>query len=159
MRISTAGIAFRNLFRKRSRTVLTVMSLSLSAGVLASLLGFNRGYRDALDRDIDQMGFQVLLTAKGCPYEAATLMLKGGTGLLLDVGANADCKPDNLVEFGVLGSLYAEHIMQIENPKVALMNIGEEDEKGNMLSLVTPMFCLARPTRSRSARRTPPCRL
>jgi glycerol-3-phosphate acyltransferase PlsX len=63
--------------------------------------------------------------------------LKGGTGLLLDVGANADCKPDNLLEFGVLGSLYAEHIMQIENPKVALMNIGEEDEKGNMLVLAS----------------------
>lgn len=63
--------------------------------------------------------------------------LKGGTGLLLDVGANADCKPDNLLEFGVLGSLYAEHIMQIENPKVALMNIGEEDEKGNMLILAS----------------------
>ena len=61
--------------------------------------------------------------------------LKGGIGLLLDVGANADCKPDNLLEFGVLGSLYAEHIMQIANPKVALMNIGEEDEKGNMLAL------------------------
>ncbi|MGV3545561.1 MAG: phosphate acyltransferase PlsX [Pedobacter sp.] len=63
--------------------------------------------------------------------------LKGGVGLLLDVGANADCKPDNLLEFGVLGSLYAEHIMQIENPKVALMNIGEEDEKGNMLTLAS----------------------
>ncbi len=61
--------------------------------------------------------------------------LKGGTGLLLDVGANADCKPDNLLEFGILGSLYAEYVMQIENPKVALMNIGEEDEKGNTLAL------------------------
>lgn len=63
--------------------------------------------------------------------------LKGGTGLLLDVGANADCKPEVLMQFGVLGNLYAEHIMQIPNPKVALMNIGEEDEKGNMLSLAT----------------------
>ncbi|WP_343533328.1 phosphate acyltransferase PlsX [Pedobacter sp.] len=63
--------------------------------------------------------------------------LKGGVGLLLDVGANADCKPDNLVDFGILGSLYAEHIMQIEKPKVALMNIGEEDEKGNMLAMAT----------------------
>jgi glycerol-3-phosphate acyltransferase PlsX len=63
--------------------------------------------------------------------------LKGGTGLLLDVGANADCKPDTLLQFGILGSLYAENIMQIDNPKVALMNIGEEDEKGNMLSLAT----------------------
>lgn len=63
--------------------------------------------------------------------------LKGGTGLLLDVGANADCKPENLLEFGVLGSLYAEYIMQIEKPKVALMNLGEEDEKGNLLSMAT----------------------
>jgi glycerol-3-phosphate acyltransferase PlsX len=63
--------------------------------------------------------------------------LKGGTGLLLDVGANADCKPDILLQFGILGNLYAENIMQIDNPKVALMNIGEEDEKGNTLSLAT----------------------
>ena len=63
--------------------------------------------------------------------------LKGGIGLMLDVGANADCKPDTLVQFGVIGSLYAENVMQINNPKVALMNIGEEDEKGNMLSLAT----------------------
>jgi len=63
--------------------------------------------------------------------------IKGGTGLLLDVGANADCKPDILLQFGVLGSLYAENLLQIEQPKVALMNIGEEDEKGNMLSMAT----------------------
>jgi len=63
--------------------------------------------------------------------------IKGGTGLLLDVGANADCKPDILLQFGALGSLYAENLLQIDNPKVALMNIGEEDEKGNMLSMAT----------------------
>ncbi|WP_285060108.1 phosphate acyltransferase PlsX [Pedobacter ginsengisoli] len=63
--------------------------------------------------------------------------LSGGVGLMLDVGANADCKPDVLLQFGVLGSLYAENVMQINNPKVALMNIGEEDEKGNMLSMST----------------------
>jgi len=63
--------------------------------------------------------------------------LSGGVGLMLDVGANADCKPDTLLQFGILGSLYAENVMQIANPKVALMNIGEEDEKGNMLSMAT----------------------
>ena len=63
--------------------------------------------------------------------------LKGGLGILLDVGANADCKPDNLLQFGVLGSLYAELIYKIPNPRVALMNIGEEEEKGNLLSLAT----------------------
>jgi glycerol-3-phosphate acyltransferase PlsX len=63
--------------------------------------------------------------------------LSGGVGVMLDVGANADCKPDTLLQFGILGSLYAEHVMHINTPKVGLMNIGEEDEKGNMLSLAT----------------------
>ncbi|HQU99883.1 MAG: phosphate acyltransferase PlsX [Bacteroidia bacterium] len=59
---------------------------------------------------------------------------KGGYGLLLDVGVNADCKPENLQQFAMLGSLYAEHVCHIPNPKVALMSIGEEDEKGNVLT-------------------------
>ncbi|MXV16972.1 phosphate acyltransferase PlsX [Hufsiella ginkgonis] len=63
--------------------------------------------------------------------------LKSGYGLMLDVGANADCKPDNLLQFGALGSLYAENILHIKNPKVGLMNIGEEEEKGNLLSMAT----------------------
>ena len=63
--------------------------------------------------------------------------LKGGLGIILDVGANADCKADVLLQFGVLGSLLAESIYGIENPRVALMNIGEEEEKGNLLSLAT----------------------
>lgn len=63
--------------------------------------------------------------------------IKGGTGLLLDVGANADCKPEYLLQFGVLGSLYVENMFNVNNPKVALMNIGEEDEKGNTLSMAT----------------------
>jgi len=61
--------------------------------------------------------------------------LKGGLGILLDVGANADCKPDMLMQFGLLGSLFAEAVYGVPNPKVALMNIGEEEEKGNLLSL------------------------
>ncbi|QJD96577.1 phosphate acyltransferase PlsX [Mucilaginibacter robiniae] len=63
--------------------------------------------------------------------------LKGGLGILLDVGANADCKPDMLVQFGMLGSLLAQSVYGIDNPRVALMNIGEEEEKGNMLCLAT----------------------
>ncbi len=63
--------------------------------------------------------------------------LKSGFGILLDVGANADCKPEVLLQFGILGSLYAQHIYGMNNPKVALMNIGEEEEKGNMLTQAT----------------------
>ena len=57
----------------------------------------------------------------------------GGVGVILDVGINADCKPDVLYQFAILGSLYAEFVFNIKNPKVGLLNIGEEKEKGNLL--------------------------
>ncbi len=63
--------------------------------------------------------------------------LDGGTGLLLDVGLNADCKPELLNQFAVLGSLYAKHILNINDPKVGLMNVGEEEGKGNLLAQAT----------------------
>lgn len=59
----------------------------------------------------------------------------GGVNVILDVGANADCKPDVLYQFGILGSLFAEHVCGIKNPKVGLLNIGEEESKGNMLTI------------------------
>ena len=61
----------------------------------------------------------------------------GGTGLLLDVGLNADCKPENLNQFAILGSLYAKYISGINDPRVALINIGEEEGKGNLLAQAT----------------------
>jgi phosphate acyltransferase len=63
--------------------------------------------------------------------------LEGGLGILLDVGANADCKAENLFQFGVLGSLFAQCVYGISNPRVALVNIGEEEEKGNILCQAT----------------------
>jgi len=56
--------------------------------------------------------------------------LSGGYGLILDIGANADCKPEILVQFGELGSIYSQHVFGINSPKVALMNMGEEEKKG-----------------------------
>lgn len=58
----------------------------------------------------------------------------GKLGLLVDVGLNSDCKPENLHQFGILGSLFAEHILNTPNPKVGLVNIGEEEGKGNLLA-------------------------
>ena len=58
----------------------------------------------------------------------------GSLGLLLDVGLNADCKPENLNQFATLGSLFAKHILNIANPKTALINLGEEEGKGNLLA-------------------------
>jgi glycerol-3-phosphate acyltransferase PlsX len=63
--------------------------------------------------------------------------LNGDTGVLLDVGLNADCKPEQLNQFAILGNLYAKHILQIPEPKVALMNVGEEEGKGNLLAQAT----------------------
>lgn len=63
--------------------------------------------------------------------------LNGKTGLLLDVGLNADCKPEHLNQFAILGSLYAKNILQIDNPSVGLLNVGEEEGKGNILAQTT----------------------
>src|ERR1700741_5648091 len=60
--------------------------------------------------------------------------LSGGNGLLLDVGTNADCKPDVLYQFAILGSLFSEHVYKVNKPKVGLVNIGEEPEKGNLVA-------------------------
>jgi phosphate acyltransferase len=64
-------------------------------------------------------------------------MENGATGLLLDVGANADCKAEHLNQFATLGSLYAKYILGIESPRVGLINIGEEEGKGNVLAQAT----------------------
>lgn len=66
----------------------------------------------------------------------STVMPKedNGVGIILDAGVNADCKPDMLYQFGILGSLYAKYIFNIPNPKVGLLNIGEEEEKGSLLT-------------------------
>ncbi|MCY7293127.1 MAG: phosphate acyltransferase PlsX [Ferruginibacter sp.] len=61
----------------------------------------------------------------------------GSVGLLVDVGLNADCKPENLNQFATLGSLFAEHILKINNPKTGLVNLGEEEGKGNILAQAT----------------------
>lgn len=61
----------------------------------------------------------------------------GSTGLLLDVGLNSDCKPEQLNQFAVMGSVYAQCILGVENPSVALLNIGEEEGKGNLLAQAT----------------------
>ncbi len=69
----------------------------------------------------------------------ATLVPKlgGGNGILLDVGLNADCKPEHLNQFALLGSLYATNILGIQSPRVGLLNVGEEESKGNLLAQAT----------------------
>lgn len=61
--------------------------------------------------------------------------IDGSKSILLDVGSNADCKADVLYQFAVLGALYAKKVYGIDRPRVALLNIGEEETKGNLLTL------------------------
>jgi glycerol-3-phosphate acyltransferase PlsX len=70
------------------------------------------------------------------PCITSTLpQIDGSKTILLDVGSNADCKADVLYQFAVLGALYAKNVYGVDNPRVALLNIGEEETKGNLLTL------------------------
>jgi glycerol-3-phosphate acyltransferase PlsX len=72
------------------------------------------------------------------PTIGAYMPRENGTlGLLVDVGLNADCKAENLNQFATLGSLFATHILSVANPRVGLVNIGEEEGKGNLLAQAT----------------------
>ena len=64
-----------------------------------------------------------------------------GTCVVLDIGANPDCKPENLIQFGILGSIYAEKVRGVKSPKVGLVSNGEEEGKGNeLVKGATPLF-------------------
>jgi glycerol-3-phosphate acyltransferase PlsX len=64
-----------------------------------------------------------------------------GSCIVLDIGANPDCKPENLLQFGILGSIYAEKVRGVKNPKVGLVSNGEEEGKGNeLVKAATPLF-------------------
>jgi glycerol-3-phosphate acyltransferase PlsX len=64
-----------------------------------------------------------------------------GTCVVLDIGANPDCKPENLLQFGILGSIYAEKVRGVKSPKVGLVSNGEEEGKGNeLVKAATPLF-------------------
>jgi phosphate acyltransferase len=65
---------------------------------------------------------------------AALFPHPNGSSIVLDVGANVDCKPHHLVEFALMGSVYAEEILNIKSPRIGLLSIGEEEMKGNELT-------------------------
>ncbi|KSU85039.1 phosphate:acyl-[acyl carrier protein] acyltransferase [Fictibacillus enclensis] len=94
----------------------------ISAGNTGALMAsglFNVGRISGIDR----------------PALSPTLPTMDGKGfLLLDVGANMDAKPEHLLQYAIMGSTYAEQVRGIKHPKVGLLNVGTEDEKGNALS-------------------------
>ena len=83
---------------------------------------------------------QYLKLVEGCDRPCLTAAIPRSNlhpGLLLDVGANADCKPEHLEKFALLGNLLYSMMYKVETPKVGLLNIGEESEKGNLLTKAT----------------------
>lgn len=67
------------------------------------------------------------------PALAAPFPTKSGICIALDIGANPDCKPENLMQFGIMGSVYAEKVRKVSNPRIGLLSNGEEAGKGNQL--------------------------
>jgi glycerol-3-phosphate acyltransferase PlsX len=79
----------------------------------------------------------VLGSLAGVDRPALAAVMPTSTGspcVLLDVGANVDCDPENLVQFAVMGHMYAKNVLRVANPRVGLLSIGEEDSKGNSLT-------------------------
>ena len=71
------------------------------------------------------------------PAISGIIPTEKGPMVLLDLGSNVDCKPEHLFQFGIMGHYFAEHILHIKTPKIGLLNIGEEKDKGNNLTLNT----------------------
>jgi len=69
------------------------------------------------------------------PAIAVPLPTRGGVSLLIDGGANADCRPEHLEQFAVMGSVFCREILDVPDPAVRLLSIGEEPEKGNQLTI------------------------
>ncbi len=76
--MSFLRFALKNLFAHRTRTILTLASMTVAVAVLFTLLSFNRGYERGLRHQLQSMGIHMLVVPVGCPYEAASLILKGG---------------------------------------------------------------------------------
>jgi putative ABC transport system permease protein len=76
--MSFTGFALRNLFAHKTRTILTLASMVVAVAVLFTLVSFNRGYEKALKSQLQGMGIHMMVVPVGCPYEAASLILKGG---------------------------------------------------------------------------------
>lgn len=71
------------------------------------------------------------------PALAPTIPTSAGCALLIDCGANVDCRPEQLQQFGVMGSIYMREVLGLQNPRVGLVNNGAEEEKGNALTKET----------------------
>lgn len=106
---------------KRKQADAVVSAGNSGAAMAAALLGLGR--LPGIDRPAIGAVFPTLITDKPV--------------LVLDVGANVDCRPKFLEQFATMGAIYSEYVLGVQNPKVGLLNIGEEPSKGNDLAIRT----------------------
>lgn len=121
---------FLSYWRKREQTsIKKAIDLVQNGRAAAMVSAGNTGAVMALAKS-------VLGTMKNIDRPALAIMLPTlkGNSLLVDVGANTESKPHNLVEFALMGKIYLESIFDVRNPRIGLMNIGEEEVKGNELT-------------------------
>lgn len=140
----------------KSKAKITFINASEAIGMGEGILSFRKKQRSSIrigtqlvkegDADafvsngntgaIVYISKKILGALKGVEKPALSLLvptLKGLT-LLIDVGANVNCRPSHLVQFSVMGHIFMENVMGLKNPKIGLMSIGEEDSKGNELT-------------------------
>lgn len=126
----------RNARRKSDNSMAVGLDLVKSGEAQAFVTAGNTG--GAMVNALFRLG-----RIKGVKRPALTTLLPTQTGhtVLVDIGANADCKPVFLLQFGIMGSLYAERILGVSSPRVGLLSNGEEEGKGNQLVKDTyPIF-------------------
>lgn len=122
-------------------------SIAVGFGMLAK--GHAKGFCSAGNTGAMMVG--AMLTVKAIPgiirpaIAGYVPKADGSEGTLLDVGANADCKPEMLAQFAEIGSLYAKLVLKIANPKVGLMNLGHEEQKGNQLTMAAYQLIASNP--------------
>lgn len=120
------------LRRKKDSSIVIATSLVKEGKASAVVSAGNTGATMAA-------GFFILGPIKGVerPAIATILPTLEGIAIMLDVGANVDCKPRHLYQFAIMGHVYAQRVLQRENPRIGLLSIGEEDTKGNILTKET----------------------
>ncbi len=130
--IETGDAPVEAIRRKKDSSLVVAMNLVKSGDADAVVSAGNTGAYLA-------GAFRFLGRMEGVKRPALTTVMPtvGSPGVILDVGANADCRPQQLVQFAHMGAVYAENVLEIKKPRVALLNIGAEEAKGNALTKET----------------------
>jgi glycerol-3-phosphate acyltransferase PlsX len=112
-----SSLVVANRLVKEGKAAAVISAGNTGAAMTASLFGLGR--IDGVDR----------------PAIATPMPTRNGVCVVLDAGANADCEPDNLVQFALMGAVYAEKVFNLLTPRIGLLSIGEEATKGNKLTV------------------------